>query len=409
MRDVRRPVFVKPEARYTEIGVRSHGRGVFHKEPVTGEDLGNKRVFWLKPGTLVFNIVFAWERAVAVLSEDEAGLIASHRFPMYEMVPGRADARFMKHYFTTGYGHYLLRLNSPGAAGRNKTLNQSALMKEEVWLPPADTQRAIADFLDRKTAAIDALISKKERLLELLAEQRAALIHRAVTRGLDPNVKLKDSGVECIGEVPAHWEVCPLGYCATFQGGSTPSKQEPRFWGGSVPWVSPKDMKVFEIADSTDRVTQAALTETSLRLVSAGATLIVVRGMILARTLPVAITTAPVTLNQDMKAIRPAKRIHPRFLAWQLRARVPEVMMLVDEAGHGTKALRTDLLSKMRVLVPPIGEQERLMAALDDQVGRIELVEERLGTALDRLREYRQALITAAVTGQLDLSSEAAA
>ena len=409
-------MFVKPETRYTEIGVRSHGRGVFHKEPITGEDLGNKRVFWLKPGTLVFNIVFAWERSVAVLSEDEAGLIASHRFPMYEMLPGRAHAGFMKHYFTTGYGHYLLRLNSPGAAGRNKTLNQSALMKEEVWLPPAETQRAIADFLDRKTAAIDALISKKERLLALLAEQRAALIHRAVTRGLAPDVEMKDSGVEWIGQVPAHWEVMQIRrvlgeLCDGPFGSSLKSEhyseqgvrvirlqniRRAEFNDGDAAYIPgeyfaslpgheayPGDLLIAGLGDKNNPVGRACVLPTSV---------------------PVSLVKA-----DCYRARLDQRRLSHAFAAEYLSSEAGATGTRLATRGATRSRINLEIVRDAWVPVPPLAEQAAVAAEARRLRERIGGIESRAEQQLDRLREYRQALITAAVTGQLDLSSEAAA
>src|SRR6266550_5327705 len=108
-----------------------------------------------------------------------------------------------------------------------------------VSLPPPAEQRAIAAFLDRETARINALIAKKERLIELLQEKRAALISHAVTKGLDPTVPMKDSGVEWLGEIPAHWEVKRLKFVAKQETGHTPSRQHPEYWEDcTIPWIS---------------------------------------------------------------------------------------------------------------------------------------------------------------------------
>ncbi|MFA7484218.1 MAG: restriction endonuclease subunit S, partial [Vulcanimicrobiota bacterium] len=275
-----------------------------------------------------------------------------------------------------------------------------------VPLPPLPTQKAIANFLDRKTAAIDALIEKKEKLPKLLAEKRSALINQAVTKGLDPNVPMKDSGIPWIGEIPAHWEIIPLGYRVSMQGGSTPSKQDERFWGGDIPWVSPKDMKRFEIDDTIDKLTSDALEATSIRLIEPGATLVVVRGMILARKLPVGLSVVPCTINQDMKAIVPGKGLDARYLSWQLDARTQEAMSLIEEAGHGTKTFRTDLFTKMKILVPPVSEQREIITRLERKLESYDSVDGNTRVSIERLKEYRQSLITAAVTGQLEIPTE---
>ncbi|MBM4320292.1 MAG: hypothetical protein FJ125_10085, partial [Deltaproteobacteria bacterium] len=208
--EVRRPVAVDPNATYQEIGVCSHGRGVFHKEPLFGADLEDKSVFWLQPGLLVFNIVFAWEGAVAVTAVPEQGMIASHRFPTFAARRDYADVQYFCHFFMTSAGLALLDHNSPGAAGRNRTLDRRALLKEQVFVPPLEEQRAITAFLGRETARIEALVEKKQRLIDLLREKRQTLITQAVTQGLDPETPLKEPGIECLSRIPAHWDVVTM-------------------------------------------------------------------------------------------------------------------------------------------------------------------------------------------------------
>jgi len=273
--------------------------------------------------------------------------------------------------------------------------------------PSLPTQQAIAVFLDRKTAAIDALIEKKQKLLALLAEKRAALINQAVTKGLDPNVPMRDSGVAWIGEIPAHWEVRRLKEMVTMSGGSTPSKINDAYWtNGTIPWVSPKDMKRFRIADSIDHITDQALEDGRLSLLPPGVVLVVVRGMILARTFPVAVTEKPVTLNQDMKALTPHRTVRAVFLGRYLAANSHAVSSIVEESGHGTKVLRVDLLGAFPVLVPPLLEQEEIEREIGVQSSRLLDALRNLRGSIEHLQEYRQALITAAVTGQLDIGEE---
>ena len=118
------PINVDGNELYREIGIRSHGKGLFHKDPVTGEELGNKSVFEIIPDCLVLNIVFAWERAVAKTTSNEIGMIASHRFPMYKPKEGVLNLDYIVRYLITDKGKRLLELASPGGAGRNRTLGQ---------------------------------------------------------------------------------------------------------------------------------------------------------------------------------------------------------------------------------------------------------------------------------------------
>ncbi|CAG0975587.1 hypothetical protein BURK2_01552 [Burkholderiales bacterium] len=170
---VRRPVEVELEETYQEIGIRSHCKGIFHKPPTTGKVLGQKRVFWVEPGCLVFNIVFAWEQAVAMTSDEEDGMIASHRFPMYRGRDGRMLAEYAWRYFSTVRGKHDLGIASPGGAGRNKTLGQDELAHLRIPVPPIQHQQLVVEVLgstDRAVEAIEALLQAKRCARDGLAE-----------------------------------------------------------------------------------------------------------------------------------------------------------------------------------------------------------------------------------------------
>jgi type I restriction enzyme S subunit len=154
---VRRPVEVKADEMYSQIGVRSHGRGLFYKDPVPGSELGSKKVFWIEPGDLVFNIVFAWEGAVAVATSPEKGWCGSHRFPTYRS-SGHADVNFFRHFFRTKRGVELLGLASPGSAGRNRTLNQQMLMNFVVPLPSVAETINLVNVLSAAEAVIEEVV-----------------------------------------------------------------------------------------------------------------------------------------------------------------------------------------------------------------------------------------------------------
>ena len=165
-------------------------------------------------------------------------------------------------------------------------------------------------------------------------------------------------------------------------------------------------MKRFRIADSIDHITDQALEDGRLSLLPPGVVLVVVRGMIFARTFPVAVTEKPVTLNQDMKALTPHRTVRAVFLGRYLAANSHAVSSIVEESGHGTKVLRVDLLGAFPVLVPPLLEQEEIEREIGVQSSRLLDALRNLRGSIEHLQEYRQALITAAVTGQLDIGEE---
>lgn len=158
------PVVVKPDETYTQIGIRSHGNGLFYKEPVKGVELGNKAVFWIEPDCFILSIVFAWEQAIGKTTQAEVGMIGSHRFPMYRPVKDRVDIDYLISFFLTKRGTDILEAASPGGAGRNKTLGQDRFLKSKIVLPPLPEQRKIAAIL----ATQDKVIELYERKIEQL-------------------------------------------------------------------------------------------------------------------------------------------------------------------------------------------------------------------------------------------------
>jgi type I restriction enzyme S subunit len=167
------PVSVRPETLYREIGIRSHGKGIFHKEPVSGTVIGSKRVFHVVESAFTVNIVFAWEQAVGTTSKAEAGMIASHRFPMYVAKAGKCDVRYIKDFFLTPAGKHLLGLASPGGAGRNRTLGQKEFDNLDIALPETvGEQTRIADCL----ASLNTTIAAESDTLDTLKTHKTGLM-----------------------------------------------------------------------------------------------------------------------------------------------------------------------------------------------------------------------------------------
>ncbi len=212
------------------------------------------------------------------------------------------------------------------------------------------------------------------------------------------------TGYSWFERLPSGWDVAPLRFMARFESGGTPDKGNREFWDGEIPWVSPKDMKVDRIGDSEDHVTDAALAETSLSMVLAGSVLLVVRGMILAHSIPVAVTTAPVTINQDMKALRCSERIEARFLQAVIHGAKPWFLANTGESSHGTKKLETEVIGRFLVPLPPLESQRAIADFLDAETARIDALIAAKENLLAILAEKRRALVTQAVTRGLDPS-----
>ena len=147
------PVVIQLDEVYTQIGIRSHGKGIFYKEPILGRDIGKKSVFWIEPNCFILNIVFAWEQAIGKTTESEIGMIASHRFPMYK--PNNLDIDFLIYYFLTNQGTNILKEASPGGAGRNKTLGQDRFLTSKIIFPCINEQQKIAKILSIQDKVIE--------------------------------------------------------------------------------------------------------------------------------------------------------------------------------------------------------------------------------------------------------------
>lgn len=191
---VERPVEVMPNELYTQIGIRSHGKGLFYKEPVTGAALGNKAVFWIEPDCFIVNIVFAWEQAIGKTTQSEVGMIGSHRFPMYRPVNDRVDIDYLISYFLTKRGTDILEAASPGGAGRNKTLGQDRFLKSKITLPPIAEQRKIAAILTTQ----DKVIELKEKRLAERQRQKKYITQQLLT------------GKKRLPGFSGQWEIKPL-------------------------------------------------------------------------------------------------------------------------------------------------------------------------------------------------------
>ncbi|MBY5920949.1 restriction endonuclease subunit S [Ferrimonas balearica] len=309
--------------------------------------------------------------------------------------------KFLFYFLLTELFQGFIKVNGTGATFLG--ISQQAIGNYSFYLPPYDEQRTIAAFLDYETARIDDLIAKQQRLIELLKEKRQAVISHVVTKGLNPDAPMKDSGVEWLGQVPEHWQISQPRYLCRFMGGGTPSKDKSSYWGGDIPWVSPKDMKREVIAESIDSITMDAVRESSTKLIPTGSVLIVVRGMILAHSVPVAITSKPVTINQDMKALVCGDNVDGEYLLMCLQGLKQPVLDLVDSSAHGTKCLRTDQFETLPTPLPPRAEQKEIVAKVKGITLSIDQTIAAANHSISLSNERRTALISAAVTGKIDL------
>ncbi len=190
---IRKKVEVEKEINYQQIGIRSHAKGIFHKELVTGKELGNKSVFWIEEDCFIVNIVFAWEQAVSKTTKNEKGMIASHRFPMYQPKDSKVDIDYLLYFFKSKRGKHLLGLASPGGAGRNKTLGQGEFSELKIPLPLLEEQTKVAEIL----ITWDDAIRIQEEFINAKVKLKKGLMQKLLV-SLDKELTLKEIVVKVI-------------------------------------------------------------------------------------------------------------------------------------------------------------------------------------------------------------------
>lgn len=267
-------------------------------------------------------------------------------------------------------------------------------------IPTNIEQQKIAAFLDYETARIDRLIAQQQRLIELLKEKRQAVISHAVTKGLNPNAPMKDSGVEWLGQVPEHWGVSALGYYSMLNTGATPDRSKNQYWGGTIPWIKTGEVRYDTIYETEETITQAALSETSVRLSKPGTLLMAMYGQGITRG-RVAILGVSATYNQACVAITPNSKVTNDFLKFFFMAGYDALR----DGGNETSQmnLNADIVSKFKVLVPSYEEQIDIVSFLRIKLAHYEQLINKSEHAIALMQERRTALISAAVTGKIDL------
>ena len=266
-------------------------------------------------------------------------------------------------------------------AGGLRRVSDAAVLNYRPSVIDLPTQEAIADFLDRETARIDQLIEKKQRMVEVLGEKRQAVISHAVTKGLDPNVPMKESGVEWLGEIPVHWDVKQLRRAIIFQRGH------------DLPMDEREQGKVVVVSSSGISSTHSRAIAKAPGIVTGRYGTIGQFHLIDQDYWPLNTTLYSINLygNEPRFLRYMLAHMSPLFLAHAVKSAVPGVDRNDVHADH--------------VAVPPISEQPAIADFLDREIVRIDALITKIRKTIDRLREFRSALITAAVTGQIDVST----
>lgn len=368
---------VKPEAKtqYQEIGIRSHGKGIFHKKPVLGEELGDKRVFKVVPDCLVVNIVFAWEQAIARTTAAEQGMIASHRFPMYRPKGDRSNVDFLVYFFKSKRGKYLLELASPGGAGRNKTLGQKEFERLSLPMPSGVEQAKIATIL----ATWDKAIEVTEKLIANSKAQKKALMQRLLT------------GRKRLPGFDRKWREVAIRSMGKIVSGGTPDTGNASYWDGDVLWATPTDITSLEslyIGDTKRKITEEGVRGSSVNVLPVGSILFCTRATIG----ELAVASKAISTNQGFKNLIPKPGFSTEFLCYLFQYFKND--FLKHSCGSTFLELSKKDFEKRVFSVPEIDEQEEIAKTIASAAESHRLLVSRKRALLKERASLSQQLLT---------------
>lgn len=364
----------------------------FFGKQVYSRDLSTYRI--VRRNDFAYNPYRINVGSLALLSEDEAGLVS----PAYTVFgvdrSARLDPRFLLFLLKSPPVAAEIRRYAMSTGSVRRSLAFRDLAEFRVLLPPLAEQRAIAHVLRTVQDAIEAT----ERVIAATKELTRSLMRHLFTYGPVPvqevdRVPLKDTA---IGPVPVHWEVTTLGELGELLSGGTPAKGRADWWQGPVPWLSPKDMKQPRLHDTLDHISQEGVAAGS-RLVPAGSVFVAVRGMALAKTIPVCMAEAPMAFNQDVKAVVPGDAVLPEYLLYCLTYFREALMPHVGTSAHGTRRLGTSALASLRLPVPGLYEQGLVVQALKSCDTVVETVSKQLAAS----RVLYSSLLHSLMTGKV--------
>lgn len=291
----------------------------------------------------------------------------------------------------------------PFYTGLRKVVRTETFLNIEFALPSLKEQQSIAHFLDNATCKIDTLIQKQQNLIELLKEKRQALISHAVTKGLNPHVKMKDSGVEWLGDIPEHWTSVCLKWIAKIYSGGTPDKTNLSYWEeGTIPWISSGEVNQFFITEPTTYITQEAYEKSSAKWIPKNALVMALAGQGKTKGM-IAQLGIMTTCNQSMAAIVLSENVSERFIFWWLTSNYEKIRNLAG--GDLRDGLNLDIIGSIVCPYFLLSEQQQIANYLDNATCKIDTLISKAQKAIELLKERRTALISASVTGKIDVRS----
>lgn len=394
------------ELLYVDISSVNPSLGIVQKESLLFENAPSRARRIVRNGDTIVSTVRTYLRAISPVIDPESNLIVSTGFAVIR--PRKINQDYLSAAIQAPY--FIEEVVSRSVGVSYPAINASEIGFISIPLPPFPEQQAIAAFLDRDTGRIDSLITKKQRLLELLTEQRTALISRAVTKGLDATVKLKPSGVGWLGDVPGHWGVKRLkdllqekkGAIKTGPFGSQLLSSE--MYDEDVKVYNQKSVITNDFEYGENYISFEKFKDLKEFQTFPGDFLITTRGTI-GRCAILPKDAEQGILHPCLMRLQTNKsRVFDRYLEILIEESTFILEQLkIKSNGTTIEVIYQDSLKNVTVLLPPLTEQQTIAAFLDRETAKIDTLSAKVVTVIERLKEYRTALISSAVTGKIDV------
>jgi type I restriction enzyme S subunit len=318
------------------------------------------------------------------------------------ILQNKFDIRYVKYLLLS----YQLReqLKSIGLGTVQSNMSNEDLYNTLLVAPNKTKQIDISNFLDKKTTEIDKLITQKEQLLALYEEEKAGIINQAVTKGIDPDVTMKESGVPWIGKIPEHWEVRRIGYSfRTIGSGTTPKTSESSYYNdGDITWLNTGDLNNKYIYDTSKKITDKALEDIStLKIYPTDSLVIAMYGATIGK---LGITKIKTTVNQACCVLNNSDILRNKYLFYWLLLNKRHIITLAS--GGGQPNISQEIIRNLKVQTPPIEEQDKIIVYIEQEFDKIEENKKRIKQLIKLQKEYRTALISEVVTGKIKVPEE---
>ncbi|MDD3916582.1 MAG: restriction endonuclease subunit S [Eubacteriales bacterium] len=384
---------------YVDISNVDPIEGIQNIEEMTFEKSPSRARRIVQSGDVIVSTVRTYLRAIAPIVDPPENLIVSTGFAVIRP-NSRFDSRFAG--YTLRGSHFIESVVARSEGVSYPAINASELVSLKIPLPPLPEQHVIAAFLDRETARIDALIEKKHRFIELLKEKRQAIINHAVTKGLDQDAEMKDSGVEWIGEVPTHWDVINLKQSWDV---IDCKHRTAEYVDDGIPIVSTTEVKPGRLSlENTRLTTESEYLDLIQGRCPKKGDIVLSRNASLGSAAYVD-TDQKFCMGQDVCLVK-SKDCSQLYLTYQINSPIVQNQIVSTMVGATIRRINVNQIKNLLVVKPPRVEQELIGQFLDCETAKIDTVTNTINQQIERLQEYRTALISAAVTGKIDVRGE---